>query len=181
MVPTPAGRFDHSLSDFRAHIYRTLSTFQLASYEICCSPSSSCCTQLLPQVLLPLVLLRSALHGRKRMNTRTVTGKLRPLDLSGRHDITDPELANSQTSSYGHNSYGLKDVTMDDSSNSVYLTIGTGLNEEQMRLFAFDGKSGNGGYCTGHQLGEITASGFCVDLNTFYPGSRIRCVRFQRA
>lgn len=69
---------------------------------------------------------------------------------------------------------------MDDSSNSVYVTIGDyEVIGGTVQLFAYDGKSGNGGHCTGAQLGEITSSGFCVDLNTFYD-SRIKCLRFKK-
>ncbi|KAK4198332.1 hypothetical protein QBC40DRAFT_266875 [Triangularia verruculosa] len=87
---------------------------------------------------------------------------------------------NCQNWNYGHNSFELGDVTMDDTSNSVYITHGQRPDGVRRWFFAYDGKTGNGGSCTGNRLttssSSVAPSG-CVNLNTAYPGKRIRCLR----
>ncbi|KAK5659684.1 hypothetical protein OQA88_893 [Cercophora sp. LCS_1] len=77
---------------------------------------------------------------------------------------------------YGHNSFFLTDVTMDDTTNSVYLTNGQDLDGENMRWYAYDDKTGNGGSCTGNFLGPMANEG-CININEYIAGSRIRCLR----
>ncbi|KAK0707708.1 small secreted protein [Lasiosphaeris hirsuta] len=71
---------------------------------------------------------------------------------------------------YGHHSFDLHAVTMDDTSNSVY--------QDGTRWYLFDGKTSNGGTCKGKFLGQIRADalGRCINLNDTVPGSRIRCL-----
>ncbi|KAK0638939.1 small secreted protein [Cercophora newfieldiana] len=70
---------------------------------------------------------------------------------------------------YGHHSFDLHMVTMDDSTGSVY-QAGT-------YWYLFDGKTGNGGRCTGKLLGKvIDKTSPCLSLDGTFPGSRIRCL-----
>ncbi|KAK3349623.1 small secreted protein [Lasiosphaeria hispida] len=71
---------------------------------------------------------------------------------------------------YGHHSFDLHTVTMDDTSNSVY--------QDGTRWYVFDGKTSNGGTCKGKFLGQLKAStlGSCLNLNTVSPGYRVRCL-----
>lgn len=60
----------------------------------------------------------------------------------------------------------MDEVTMDDTTNSVYMS-GT-----RWGWVGFDGKTGNGGRCTGKSLGRMTQG-----CNKLQKGdSRIRCV-----
>ncbi|KAJ5506572.1 hypothetical protein N7453_005529 [Penicillium expansum] len=68
---------------------------------------------------------------------------------------------------YGHHSSFLGDVTMDDSSHSVYLA---GTN-----WVGFSDKTSNGGSCSGSALTLL--QGECNNLDTSHPGKRIKCVR----
>ncbi|KAJ9212948.1 hypothetical protein DTO166G4_5452 [Paecilomyces variotii] len=68
---------------------------------------------------------------------------------------------------FGHHSILLRDVTMDDTSHSVYLA---GTN-----WVGYSDKTGNGGSCTGAALRIL--NGKCNNLDTADPGTRIRCVR----
>ncbi|KAJ5747856.1 uncharacterized protein N7511_009552 [Penicillium nucicola] len=68
---------------------------------------------------------------------------------------------------YGHHSALLKDVTMDDTTHSVYLA---GAN-----WVGFSDKTGNGGSCSGSALTVL--QGECNNLDTAHPGKRIKCVR----
>jgi len=70
---------------------------------------------------------------------------------------------------YGHVSSTLESVDMDDTSNSVYLTTGTGHSGWQ----AFTGKGLGDNQCYGTNLGTIGDG--CQNLNTA-KGERIRCV-----
>ena len=88
-----------------------------------------------------------------------------------------PRIVLTQTSSgslnFGHHSNSLGDVTMDDSSNSVYLA-----NEARGTNWEFwDGKTNNGGTCAGVKLG-LAPHLECNNLNNAYPGKRVRCARF---
>ncbi|KAF6820481.1 small secreted protein [Colletotrichum sojae] len=74
---------------------------------------------------------------------------------------------------YGHHSDFLGDVTMDDSSNSVYLAN----TNVQSNWEFWDGKTRNGGSCGGVKLG-LAPHMECNNLNDAYPGKRVRCVRF---
>ncbi|KAI0159545.1 hypothetical protein GGR57DRAFT_499873 [Xylariaceae sp. FL1272] len=68
---------------------------------------------------------------------------------------------------YEHHSPFLKDVTMDDTSHSVYLAGGT--------WELHSGKTENGGSCNGAWLG--VSDGGCVNLdNGGQVKERIRCV-----
>ncbi|EGU75777.1 hypothetical protein FOXB_13689 [Fusarium oxysporum f. sp. conglutinans Fo5176] len=78
------------------------------------------------------------------------------------------------TASYEHNSGFINDVTMDDTSNSVYFAAGP--------WFYYDGKTENGGSCTGNLLGSWANDNDhpCVNLNQRGGDSRrIRCVRWN--
>lgn len=74
----------------------------------------------------------------------------------------------STVASFPHHGSQLIDVTMDASSNGVWLGDAGGC------WLAFDGKSKDGGLCTGKKLG-IAVSG-CQDLNTFL--GRIQCIAY---
>ncbi|KAI3319832.1 hypothetical protein HD806DRAFT_508076 [Xylariaceae sp. AK1471] len=74
---------------------------------------------------------------------------------------------------FGHHSGFLFEVTMDDTTNSVFLSG---------QWDAFEGKSGDGGTCTGLWLGDIGKGGGCKNLNDDFDGkrkagARVRCVR----
>ncbi|KAK3315744.1 hypothetical protein B0H66DRAFT_270310 [Apodospora peruviana] len=75
---------------------------------------------------------------------------------------------------FGHASFKLDDVTMDDSTHSVYLS--TMSKKDTWR--AFSGKTSNGGGCTGEDLGLVPKLE-CLNLDTTYgEGKRIKCVRY---
>ena len=78
------------------------------------------------------------------------------------------------TASYEHHSNYNVDVTMDDTSNSVYFASGP--------WYYYSGKSSNGGVCTGDLLGswENDTDNPCVNLNE-RPGDsrRIQCVKWN--
>lgn len=60
-------------------------------------------------------------------------------------------------------------VTMDDTSHSVY-QAGT-------LWYLFDGKTGDGGACSGEYLGQVTGdTSPCLDLDNTVGGKRIRCL-----
>ncbi|GAD94196.1 small secreted protein [Paecilomyces variotii No. 5] len=67
---------------------------------------------------------------------------------------------------YGHHALELGDVTMDDTSHSVYLAGASWIG--------YSDKTGNGGSCTGTALGLMAQQ--CNDLDTVYP-ERVKCVR----
>ncbi|KAF0324786.1 hypothetical protein K4K61_005540 [Colletotrichum sp. SAR11_59] len=71
---------------------------------------------------------------------------------------------------YGHTGVKLATVTMDDSSHSVYLATGATYGP----WLAYEGKTSNGGSCTGAYLGDLP--GECVNLDNHFSGRRIRCV-----
>ncbi|KAH7198393.1 uncharacterized protein B0J16DRAFT_367484 [Fusarium flagelliforme] len=78
------------------------------------------------------------------------------------------------TASYEHHGNFNIDVTMDDTSNSVYLASGP--------WYFYGGKSSNGGLCTGDVLGswENDTDNPCVNLNRRGDdGRRIQCVRWN--
>ncbi|KAL1863176.1 hypothetical protein Plec18170_000006 [Paecilomyces lecythidis] len=68
---------------------------------------------------------------------------------------------------FGHHSAFLRDVTMDDTSHSVYLA---GAN-----WVGFSDKTKNGGSCSGTALTVL--DGQCNNLDTAHPGKRVKCVR----
>jgi len=72
---------------------------------------------------------------------------------------------------FAHKNFDLEDVTMDDTSHSVYLAV-TGDDTWQ----AWSDKTSNGGSCTGTNLGTFSHLD-CNDLDTTF-SSRIRCVRY---
>jgi hypothetical protein len=78
-----------------------------------------------------------------------------------------PHFPSSGALNYGHHSAFLGDVTMDDSSHSVYLA---GAN-----WVGFSDKTSNGGKCSGSALTVL--QGECNNLDTAHPGKRIKCVR----
>ncbi|KAK2004372.1 hypothetical protein LX36DRAFT_431525 [Colletotrichum falcatum] len=78
------------------------------------------------------------------------------------------------TASYEHESNFNVDVTMDDTSHSVYFASGP--------WFYYSGKTGNGGSCTGDLLGSWAndEANPCVNLDSRgADGRRIRCVRWN--
>ncbi|KAF5719717.1 small secreted protein [Fusarium mundagurra] len=76
---------------------------------------------------------------------------------------------------YGHHSQDLTDVTMDDTTNSVYLNGGNGFwTGTQYEWSGYSEKSN--GQCSGQKLGSLPSRGDCVDLN-FHFRQRIKCVR----
>ena len=68
---------------------------------------------------------------------------------------------------YEHHSAFLNHVTMDDTTHSVYITG---------NFIGYTGKTGNGGSCTGEAL--IIMNHACNNLDTVYPGKRIKCLRY---
>ncbi|KAI0382119.1 hypothetical protein F5Y04DRAFT_280355 [Hypomontagnella monticulosa] len=68
------------------------------------------------------------------------------------------------------------EVTMDDTSNSVYLAVS---HDDQYIWQAFAGKSGNGGVCEGAVLGNLTTGPgrACNSLNKSF-GQRVKCVKY---
>ncbi|KAE9571229.1 hypothetical protein CGCF415_v013036 [Colletotrichum fructicola] len=80
------------------------------------------------------------------------------------------------TASYEHESNFNVDVTMDDTSHSVYFASGP--------WYFFDGKTGNGGGCTGNLLGRWNNDNDhpCVNLDgRDGDDRRIQCVRWGSA
>ncbi|UPL02927.1 hypothetical protein LCI18_013861 [Fusarium solani-melongenae] len=78
------------------------------------------------------------------------------------------------TASYEHESNFNVDVTMDDTSHSVYFASGP--------WFYYGGKTGNGGSCTGDLLGSWNndENHPCVNLDRRGDdGRRIQCVRWN--
>ncbi|KAF4465142.1 Small secreted [Fusarium albosuccineum] len=77
------------------------------------------------------------------------------------------------TASYEHESNFNVDVTMDDTSNSVYFASGP--------WFFYGDKTGNGGSCTGELLGKWDdENNPCVNLNRRGDdGRRIKCVKWN--
>ncbi|KAI8635269.1 hypothetical protein F5Y19DRAFT_407185 [Xylariaceae sp. FL1651] len=72
---------------------------------------------------------------------------------------------------YGHHSAGLNDVTMDHTTHSVYLNGKWSL---------WDQNSGNGGSCTGSQIGSVDyPKGACIttDAKSWHKNKPIKCVR----
>ncbi|KAI1326450.1 hypothetical protein F5Y16DRAFT_228855 [Xylariaceae sp. FL0255] len=72
---------------------------------------------------------------------------------------------------YSHNSFFLKDVTMDDSSHSVYLTSTWQL---------VDGKTGSGGSFSGLDLVTVSyPRGACISLSaeSWHDNRLVHCVR----
>jgi len=70
---------------------------------------------------------------------------------------------------YPHHAFDLHMVTMDDTTHSVY-QAGT-------YWYLFEGKTGNGGRCTGKLLGKVTNDKSpCLNLDNTFPGHRIRCL-----
>ncbi|KFY43726.1 hypothetical protein V495_03822 [Pseudogymnoascus sp. VKM F-4514 (FW-929)] len=74
------------------------------------------------------------------------------------------------TGSYEHHAIGLYDVTMDDTSHSVYLAAGP--------WNYYSDKTGNGGSCSGDFIGRWDDESHpCVDLDAAgFNGRRIKCV-----
>jgi hypothetical protein len=77
---------------------------------------------------------------------------------------------------YGHSNFDLNSVTMDDSTNSVYLTTGRNSdNTPRAGWYAYTGHEiDDQGLCTGSGLGRLPDG--CINLNGDSRG-RIRCVR----
>ena len=69
---------------------------------------------------------------------------------------------------FPHHNDDLQDVTMDDTSHSVYLAAPAGT------WHAYGGNTGNGGSCSGAILGAFKHLA-CNNLDTTF-SSRIRCV-----
>ncbi|KAK5635627.1 hypothetical protein RRF57_011339 [Xylaria bambusicola] len=72
---------------------------------------------------------------------------------------------------YGHNSFLLHDVTMDDTTHSVYLTGNWEL---------WSGKTGNGGSCTGTKSLDVSyPSGACISTSakSWHANLPVKCVR----
>ncbi|KFY03669.1 hypothetical protein O988_01343 [Pseudogymnoascus sp. VKM F-3808] len=74
------------------------------------------------------------------------------------------------TGSYEHHAIGLYDVTMDDTSHSVYLAAGP--------WNYYSDKTSNGGSCSGDFIGRWDDESHpCVDLDAAgFNGRRIKCV-----
>ncbi|KAI0968950.1 hypothetical protein F4678DRAFT_464141 [Xylaria arbuscula] len=73
--------------------------------------------------------------------------------------------------SYGHNSFLLHDVTMDDTTHSVYLTGNWELWSE---------KTGNGGSCTGTKSLDVSyPGGACISTSakSWHANLPVKCVR----
>ncbi|KAJ4401234.1 hypothetical protein N0V85_005571 [Neurospora sp. IMI 360204] len=88
-----------------------------------------------------------------------------------------------KSGSYTHSKFGLNDVTIDDTTNSVYFNHGTNDVGTNRKIWvAFSGKAGNGGSCTGTRLGKILlgddgkADEGCVNVNNVL-SVRIKCVQ----
>ncbi|KAK4182564.1 small secreted protein, partial [Podospora australis] len=73
---------------------------------------------------------------------------------------------------FGHKSGNLGDVTMDDSTHSVYLATQEGDDTWE----GWSGKTKNGGGCTGEKLGLVPHLE-CLNLDTTTT-QRIQCVRY---
>lgn len=70
---------------------------------------------------------------------------------------------------YGHHAFDLHEVTMDDSSHSVY-QAGT-------NWYLFSGKTRDGGACEGKLLAQVSSdTPACLNLDTAVNGYRIRCL-----
>ncbi|EGO60430.1 hypothetical protein NEUTE1DRAFT_119607 [Neurospora tetrasperma FGSC 2508] len=77
---------------------------------------------------------------------------------------------------YGHNSFLLYDVTMDDTTNSVYLANGYGLDSKARGWYGYSEKSKDGGVCQGVNLGRMPEG--CVNINEVAKlVGRVKCVQ----
>lgn len=76
------------------------------------------------------------------------------------------------SASFEHHSNYINDVTMDDSSHSVYFASGP--------WYYYDGKTSNGGQCMGNLLGRWNNDNShpCVNVDNRAGNVRIRCVRW---
>ncbi|KAI0126799.1 small secreted protein [Xylariales sp. AK1849] len=75
--------------------------------------------------------------------------------------------------SYTHTGQ-LVQVTMDDTSHSVYTATSA---DDYLKWQAFDGKTSDGGECSGDLLGDLGGpTKPCTDLDNYFPGQRIRCI-----
>ncbi|KAF4333205.1 small secreted [Fusarium beomiforme] len=76
---------------------------------------------------------------------------------------------------YGHHRQDLTDVTMDDTTHSVYLNGGNGFwTGTKYEWRGYSEKSN--GKCSGKKLGSLPSGGDCVNLDAHFP-QRIKCVR----
>lgn len=89
----------------------------------------------------------------------------------------------SKTHNYSHAKFGLGDVTIDDTTNSVYFNHGTTDVGNRRKIWvAYSGKTGNGGSCTGTRLGSVPlgddgkSDEGCVNINNVF-SVRIKCVQ----
>ncbi|KAK3338486.1 hypothetical protein B0H65DRAFT_592402 [Neurospora tetraspora] len=87
---------------------------------------------------------------------------------------------------YSHAKFCLGDVTFDDTTISVYFNYGTNDVGTNRKIWvAFSGKTGNGGSCTGTELGWVplgdngNSDEGCVNINNVF-SVRIKCVRERR-
>ncbi|KAK3351706.1 hypothetical protein B0H65DRAFT_419744 [Neurospora tetraspora] len=77
---------------------------------------------------------------------------------------------------YGHNSFLLYDVTMDDTTNSVYLTNGYSVDGKSKGWYGYSEKSKDGGLCKGVNLGRMPEG--CVNINEVAKlVGRVKCVQ----
>nr|CAC28780.2 hypothetical protein [Neurospora crassa] len=77
---------------------------------------------------------------------------------------------------YGHNSFLFYDVTMDDTTNSVYLADGYGLDSKTRGWCGYSEKSKDGGVCQGVNLGRMPEG--CVNINEVAKlVGRVKCVQ----
>ncbi|KAL0472043.1 hypothetical protein QR685DRAFT_520889 [Neurospora intermedia] len=84
--------------------------------------------------------------------------------------------AYSSDLNYGHNSFFLEDVTMDDTAKSVYLADGSTLEGMPKGWFGYSDKTGDGGKCLGEKLGRLPEK--CVNIGTL-ASERIKCVKSE--
>ena len=80
--------------------------------------------------------------------------------------VADHFLTSSGSLNYGHHSGLLTDVTMDDTTHSVYLSGADWMG--------FSDKESDGGRCSGFPIGVGQG---CNNLETLKPGYRVKCVR----
>ncbi|KAK3399066.1 hypothetical protein B0T20DRAFT_351444 [Sordaria brevicollis] len=77
---------------------------------------------------------------------------------------------------YGHNSYFLNSVTMDDTTNSVYLTNGNAAEGKPKVWYGYSEKEKDGGSCKGLNLGRMPEG--CVKINEVAKlVGRVKCVQ----
>ncbi|KAK3493975.1 hypothetical protein B0T13DRAFT_513239 [Neurospora crassa] len=80
------------------------------------------------------------------------------------------------TDCYGHNYFLLYNVTMDDTTNSVYLADGYGLDSKTRGWYGYSEKSKDGDVCQGVNLGRMPEG--CVNINEVAkPVGRVKCVQ----